>query len=762
MICWDEKTRTMQEPEGYLLKPDERDLIALDTKSGKELWRVAHPVEPLTLAVDEHQVYFHNWTSIVCLDRQTGELRWRSEPIVPRKTMGLVYGPTLTVHEDVVLFADGRQRRKIWALSAQNGDLLWDAPHYPAGHAGSPEDLLVVDGLVWCGKLAGGRDSGIFTGRDPVTGEVKREFVPDVSTYWFHHRCYRAKATDKYILASRTGIEFVDVRAQTWQTHHWVRGACTYGILPCNGLIYAPPHPCACYSESKISGFTALAPASQRTFGSLQPDEPRLIRGPAFGQALDPKQPRRTDWPTYRHDPARSGAVETQVDLPLRQRWRAELGGALTAPVIVDDRVFLASQQAHQLYALDAGTGARLWERFTEGPVDSPPTVYRGLLLFGSANGWVNCLRASDGTLVWRFRAAPQDLRLMSYGRLESVWPVHGAVLVQDDVVTCVAGRSTYLDGGLRFLRLDVRTGRFLSERLLDDQQNPQQDVKVLNMPVAQSDILSSDGERLFMRSQVFGVEGERLATVDPDTEPFERATQQLGPDAHLFSPSGFLDSDAWHRSYWLYGRTFSSGCNWWFRAGRYAPAGRLLVVNGDRVYGFGREPALFVWSHVLKNHLFCSAAQADPSAIERVKEWSEQSGRDAIFNREFTRTAVLENKLAPRLHWSVSNPPLHARAMVLAGERLFVAGPPNVADEDEAFERPNHPRIQELLRSQDAAYRGEQGALLIAVSADEGTRLATRELPALPVWDGMAAAQGSLFVSSTDGSLTCLGGTRP
>jgi hypothetical protein len=275
---------------------------------------------------------------------------------------------------------------------------------------------------------------------------------------------------------------------------------------------------------------------------------------------------------------------------------------------VVDGKVYVATQDDHTVHALSVDSGRTVWTFIAGGPVDSPPSVYRGLVVFGSADGCVYCLRGSDGELVWRFRAAPHDARLVSYGRLESVWPVHGSVLVYDGDVYFVAGRSTFLDGGLHFYRLDAVTGRLVSQRVINDQRSPQKDVKILNMPTAQSDILSCDGEMIYMRSQAFDTEGTRLQTLDPALEPFERATQQLGAGAHLFSPTGFLDDDAWHRSYWVYGRAFSSGCNWWFRAGRYAPAGRMLVCDGDRVYGFGREPGLFVWSHVLENHLFCSA----------------------------------------------------------------------------------------------------------------------------------------------------------
>ena len=39
-----------------------------------------------------------------------------------------------------------------------------------------------------------------------------------------------------------------------------------------------------------------------------------------------------------------------------------------------------------------------------------------------------------------------------------------------------------------------------------------------------------------------------------------------------------------------------------------------------------------------------------------------------------------------------------------------------------------------------------------------DGKTLATHKLASLPVFDGMAAAGGRLYVSTTDGRLRCLG----
>lgn len=181
------------------------------------------------------------------------------------------------------------------------------------------------------------------------------------------------------------------------------------------------------------------------------------------------------------------------------------------------------------------------------------------------------------------------------------------------------------------------------------------------------------------------------------------------------------------------------------------------MVFDGDRVYGFGRQPALFVWSHVLENHLFCSASQADPEAISRVKQWSDKvGGRNAIFNRRTTRSTPLLSRLAPKLHWSVKNPPLHVRAMVLADQTLFIAGPPDVVDEDEAYEQPGDPAVKNKIEEQDAAYEGERGALLMGVSTIDGKTLFRLDLPALPVWDGMAVADSRLYLTTSDGKLLC------
>ncbi len=93
---------------------------------------------------------------------------------------------------------------------------------------------------------------------------------------------------------------------------------------------------------------------------------------------------------------------------------------------------------------------------------------------------------------------------------------------------------------------------------------------------------------------------------------------------------------------------------------------------------------------------------------------------------------------------------------MVLAGETLFVAGPPEVLDEPKALFRLGDREIQTALAAQAEALEGRRGAVLWAVSASDGRKLNERKLDAMPVWDGMAAAGGRLYLSCADGSLRC------
>ena len=95
-------------------------------------------------------------------------------------------------------------------------------------------------------------------------------------------------------LRGRSSIRQVDLETGEVLWHSWARGVCKYGVMPCNGLLYTPPHACACYVAAKLTGFSALAnkrSATQRTTqstkdkGRMKNEEVRLVKGPAYHHA---------------------------------------------------------------------------------------------------------------------------------------------------------------------------------------------------------------------------------------------------------------------------------------------------------------------------------------------------------------------------------------------------------------------------------------------------------------------------------------------
>ncbi|NQT87002.1 PQQ-binding-like beta-propeller repeat protein, partial [bacterium] len=371
---------------------EKRIVMALDAKSGKKLWQTSDVVAALTLAVDGARAYYFNFVqrNLVALDRKTGKKLWTSDGLPTPQKQTSFFAQKLVVSDGVVLFASGEVSGMIkstggatkddtlTAVDAATGKTLWKAEHPPSGYS-SPENVFVIDGLVWCDASSNGSLAGSVVAFDLKTGAVKQKFPADETSYWFHHRCHPGRATSKYVLTSRTGIEFVDIKTKHWDLNHWVRGACLYGIMPANGLVYTPPNPCACYMETLLHGFNALAPARPLPKSTT----PQLQKGPAFGGIPDAKSqmPDPQDWPTYRHDAARTGTTKTVVPGKLSTAWKTKLAGKLTAVTVAGGKVFVAEVDRHTVHALDAETGKALWRVTVGGRVDSPPTYYQGAIL---------------------------------------------------------------------------------------------------------------------------------------------------------------------------------------------------------------------------------------------------------------------------------------------------------------------------------------------------------------------------------------------
>lgn len=642
-----------------------RVIHAIDVATGETKWTKEAKVAPLSLVSDGKHLVYHDGDAVVDVDASNGEELWRNTEASRRTLFEFNFGPRLVLQENVVLYAGGDGKRM--GLDAKTGKTLWQAGDPKSGYR-SPQDLIVAQGLVWNAGTTSGGDDGVYVGLDPLTGEVKKEFPPDIETYWFHHRCYIAKATDNFIMPSRTGIEFVDMKNEHWDINHWVRGGCLYGVLPANGFTYAPPHNCSCYPEAKLFGFNALAATGSKP--EPIPDSARLEKGPAYGKEGKASRKDAKDWPTYRHDNERSGYTDQRFSGELNKDWKADIGGKLSALTIADGLVYVSEIEKHIVHALDEKTGKTAWTYMAGGRVDSPPTIDGNRAIFGCADGNVYCLTADTGELIWRFRAAPANRRTVVFQQLESLWPVPGSVLVENGVASFVAGRSAFLDGGMHFYRLDVTTGEKLAESIINDRDpetggDLQDRLQTLQMPTGLNDILSSDGKYTYLRSQKIADDGSRVDIGPVSGNAALQGGTQAGEGAHIFAPFGFLDDSWFHRSYWVYGRNFAGGHNGYYQAGKYAPSGRIIVFDKKNVYGYGREPQYLKWTTTMEHQLFSASRNIEDHSAEAAASLSKGKGKKP------TSGMPVAFRMTDRI--DPTNTPITAEAWIMADAKSGV-----------------------------------------------------------------------------------------
>ena len=735
---------------------DFRYVTAIDAATGKTKWKKDLSKEnilPLSMGVRGQRVLFQTLIDVVCLDAETGSVNWRTPRQTPKRRMSFS-GPTLVVTDGVVLCADrdagkgemnepskgtiewgvhgwnekGFARKTpstLRAYSATDGKELWSVRC--SENYNSPTDIFIIGGTVWIGMG--------FQGIDLKTGkEVRKINTAAPRVGMAHHRCYRNKASERFIFTGKSGVEVLSLAQGKWLTNNsWIRGTCQYGIIPANGLIYAPPDACGCFLTVKVPGFYAAAPQRGKTGAMPFPAEPVLEKGPLHGKAITDGASKPSDWPMYRHDAARSGAASCKVPSSVSQKWSAAVGGKLTQPVIVGGKVFVASIDTHTVHALSAADGKELWRYTAGGRVDSTPTIYKGMALFGCADGWIYCLGAVDGALVWRFRAAPQDLLVSAYGHLESIWPLHGSVLIQNDTVYAAAGRTSYTDGGIVLYRIEPATGKQLSRTVLyhlDPDTGKQLTAEArFNMEGTTTDLLTGDGERVYLKYFAFDQAGKR--------------TQ--GGKGHLWSITGLLGEDWFVRSYWLVGAGMP-GAGWggWANAANQFPAGRILCFTDDTVYGYGRvRVAGGATGHRADAyHLFSRKRTGAPAAPPVT---------DPAKRRAKGKAKGKRGPKLPPLVWGNTQAPI-VRAMVLAGDQIVVAGPPDLGKKD--------PKILAFENEEDAVagFRGAKGIHLWTVSAADGKKRSQHKLAAMPVFDGLSAAGGRLFISLRNGTVECWG----
>lgn len=183
------------------------------------------------------------------------------------------------------------------------------------------------------------------------------------------------------------------------------------------------------------------------------------------------------NWPMWRYDAQRSGAAPHGVGDQLELLWRREFGPRQQAwddplnldlmpydrvfePIVLDGRLFVGFNDQDKLLALDVHTGRELWSFYTEAPVRLPPVGWQGRVYFCSDDGYLYCVDAASGQLVWKFSGAPNSQHVIGNRRLTSAWPARGGPVLRDGRIYFAASIWPFM--GTFVYALDAESGRLV------------------------------------------------------------------------------------------------------------------------------------------------------------------------------------------------------------------------------------------------------------------------------------------------------------
>jgi eukaryotic-like serine/threonine-protein kinase len=123
---------------------------------------------------------------------------------------------------------------------------------------------------------------------------------------------------------------------------------------------------------------------------------------PATQAAPPASGPLLRSWPVFRGDPAHTGVGGT-LPAELVERWKFQPTDAiLSSAAIVGGVVFVGSDDSY-LYALNLADGGLKWKCKAKGAIQSSPAVVHDLVIFGDQEGTLHACTVATGEQRWSF-----------------------------------------------------------------------------------------------------------------------------------------------------------------------------------------------------------------------------------------------------------------------------------------------------------------------------------------------------------------------
>ena len=446
------------------------DYIALggevrSTATGKVVWKVPTVrYLPLSGTVIGSRIFFCDGTAIFAKELASGADVWKVSTNTLPRAVG-VNALSRAENNLLVRLAGGKDEAAFALLDSADGKLLWcytlpvpldGADRYFSSAnvraTTSEGSLLLYYRRNQVGSYA---DQIVATKLVMATGKAEFENKVNKDAGDFHG-CFGELQLGDYIAWYDLWVNRKTLDTSKPGSPH---PACFFGTSTAYGMIFDFP-------SRKSGPITAVGPADP--VSDAAPASPRLHKlGTASAGGASAVA---AEWPMFRGDAAGGNATTAGVGKELAKRWAVQVGmpgrdygimnserTGLSQAVLGHGLAIVADIDGQRMVALDAASGAQKWVFHVGSRVDFPPTLYKGLCLFGARDGWVYALDALTGEPVYKLLAAPRERYMGSREKLESRWPLSSDVLIANGVA--------HVSGGAGSLAFKPETGEVVESK---------------------------------------------------------------------------------------------------------------------------------------------------------------------------------------------------------------------------------------------------------------------------------------------------------
>jgi len=425
------------------------------TETGKFLWKVpVYRYQPLPETIIGKNVYFCDRTTLFAKKLANGEDLWKVPAGELPRPVGTKALERAGKYLLVRMGGGGKDQCPIAILDSATGKLLWT---YTWKVRISSKERYFDARKVRCAALDGKlllyyrhnqmnsyNDEVVVTRLDLATGkeEIKDRILTDAGDF---HGCFGELHLGDYVAWYDLWLNKKELETTLVRMPH---PACFFGSKSAYGLVFNFP-------SRKSGPVTAVGPADA-AFKS-EPGGKVLKK---VGTAGPAEAVRADDWPVFRGSPAGGSFTRATPGDKLVKAWEATIGlgktdfgvmssqrTGLTQAVLAYGLAVVADIDGQRIVAVNAADGKQKWVYHVGSRVDYPPTLYRGLCLFAARDGWVYCLNAKTGSLVWKLLVPARERYIGGREKLESMWPLTSDVLIVSGVAYVSGGAR----GGLAF-----------------------------------------------------------------------------------------------------------------------------------------------------------------------------------------------------------------------------------------------------------------------------------------------------------------------